>query len=49
MGFTRVIEILIDSKKPMTGHNMIFDLAFIINQFVSELPENYVKFAALVH
>jgi hypothetical protein len=29
MGFTRAIEVLIESKKPMVGHHMIFDLAYI--------------------
>ena len=42
MGFSRIIEILIERKKPMAGHNMIFDLAYILNQFVVDLPENYV-------
>jgi hypothetical protein len=31
MGFTRVVEILIASKKPMVGHHMIFDLAYLFN------------------
>lgn len=29
MGFTRAIQALIDSKKPMVGHHMIFDLAYV--------------------
>ena len=31
MGFTRAIDVLIESKKPMVGHHMIFDLAYIFS------------------
>jgi poly(A)-specific ribonuclease len=42
MGFSKVIEILIECKKPMAGHNMIFDLAYLLNQFVEDLPLTYI-------
>jgi hypothetical protein len=29
MGFSLVIECLVNAKKPIIGHNMIYDLAFI--------------------
>jgi CAF1 family ribonuclease len=29
MGFSRVVQMLIDSKKPIVGHNMIYDLGFL--------------------
>jgi len=29
LGFSRVIELLMQSKKPIVGHNMIYDIAFI--------------------
>lgn len=48
MGFSRVIEVIMKSKKPLIGHNMIFDIAFILRQFVSrdcDLPKTYDLFA----
>ena len=35
LGFSRVIELLMQSKKPIVGHNMIYDIAFIYRQFIS--------------
>ena len=49
MGFSRIVDILIKTKKPMTGHHMIFDLAYIMNQFIENLPETYIEFAAKIH
>lgn len=46
-GFTRVIELLIQYKKPFIGHNMIFDMAFMYRQFISgtgDLPKDYEEF-----
>jgi len=43
-----VIELLMKSKKPLVGHNMIYDIAFIYRQFVSpnyDLPNTYTEFA----
>ena len=28
-GFSRVVQMLIDAKKPMIGHNPMYDIAFI--------------------
>ena len=47
LGFTRVIEILSSAKKPIIGHNMLFDVAFIYEQFVAPLPGSYTEFATL--
>lgn len=44
MGFTRVIEMIIDAKKPLIGHNMMFDLCFIYHQFVEDLPRTFKDF-----
>ena len=49
IGFSKIIEILIESKKPMAGHHMIFDLAYLLNQFVEELPPTYIEFAKRIH
>lgn len=44
-GFTKVIEVLIKAKKPIIGHNMIYDACFIFQQFLQDLPESYTEFA----
>jgi hypothetical protein len=49
IGFAKVIKKISDSKKPIIGHNMKFDLAFIYHQFYKELPERYEEFAESVN
>ena len=47
IGFTKVIEMLAASKKPLVGHNMIMDMGFIYRQFLSEtgnLPATFADF-----
>ena len=39
-GFTTVIDLLISARKPIVGHNMFFDLAFIYQQFIDPLPSS---------
>jgi poly(A)-specific ribonuclease len=43
-GFSKIIETIIESKKPIVGHNMMFDVGFIYNQFIGNLPESYDEF-----
>lgn len=43
-GFTHIIDMLIESKIPLVGHNMIFDIMFLYNQFVDDLPDTYEEF-----
>jgi len=31
MGFSLVMQIIANSKKPIVGHNMIYDIGFIMN------------------
>lgn len=45
LGFSRIIELLIQSQKPIVGHNMIYDIAFVFNQFIQDMPKNYAEFA----
>ena len=45
LGFSQVVEALIQAGKPVIGHNAIYDLAFIYHQFYAELPETYAEFA----
>ena len=44
MGFSLVVEELIKARKPLVGHNMIYDVAYLYNQFVDHLPEEYIDF-----
>jgi poly(A)-specific ribonuclease len=44
MGFTKVVEMLIEAQKPLVGHNMMYDIIYLYNQFVGDLPETYEKF-----
>jgi hypothetical protein len=38
MGFSLVVEELINAKKPVIGHNMIYDVLYLYNQFIDDLP-----------
>ena len=41
VGFSLVIKLLSEVKKPLIGHNMIFDLGFITHMFMEPLPATY--------
>ncbi|KAF6203751.1 hypothetical protein GE061_002086 [Apolygus lucorum] len=43
-GFTRVLEALIISKKPIVGHNMLIDLLSCYHHYYLPLPGDYDKF-----
>ncbi|CDW88855.1 c transferase [Stylonychia lemnae] len=45
LGFSRVIQIIIDSKKPIVGHNMMYDAVFIYRHFIGDLPNSFELFA----
>jgi len=44
IGFTKVIKMLIDAKKPLVGHNPQFDICFLYEKFIAPLPETYLDF-----
>ena len=46
MGFSLIVEMLIEAKKPIVGHNMIYDIIYLYNQFIDELPSTYNEFIA---
>lgn len=48
MGFSLVVEMLAEAKKPIVGHNMIYDILYLYNQFVDELPDTYIDFITKV-
>jgi len=45
MGFSLVMQLLANSKKPLVGHNMIYDITFLMNQFLKELPSTFNEFS----
>lgn len=38
LGFSNLIKVLIESKKPIIGHNMLYDMLFIYDKFIDDLP-----------
>ena len=48
-GFSRVVRKLIDSKKPIVGHNCFLDIMKIYNQFYKTLPTSYYQFKKDIH
>jgi hypothetical protein len=48
MGFSLVVEELMQAKKPIVGHNMIYDIAYLYNQFINKLPLEYSDFISVV-
>jgi poly(A)-specific ribonuclease len=43
-GFSQVIYELAKSKKPIVGHNPMYDLMFTYQQFIDDLPPTYDQF-----
>lgn len=44
VGFTTIIELLIESKKPLVVHNGYLDMLFIYSHFIEYLPHDYEVF-----
>ncbi|CAG8473468.1 8579_t:CDS:10 [Paraglomus occultum] len=49
VNFRDVIEMLVEAKKPIIGHNCFLDLCQTIHQFYEEVPEKVRQFKALAH
>ena len=49
LGFGHVMELLIQKCQadgcPVIGHNMIYDIIYVYNQFVGPLPATYAEFS----
>lgn len=37
-GFSKVVKLMQEFKKPIVGHNMLLDIMLLYHQFVQELP-----------
>lgn len=46
--FVNIMESLRDSNKPAVGHNISFDVAFILQSFIGELPKGWGEYKELV-
>jgi poly(A)-specific ribonuclease len=44
MGFSLIVQMLINAKKPIIGHHMIYDIIYLFNQFIDDLPLTYQEF-----
>uniref|UniRef100_K3X051 Uncharacterized protein n=1 Tax=Globisporangium ultimum (strain ATCC 200006 / CBS 805.95 / DAOM BR144) TaxID=431595 RepID=K3X051_GLOUD len=44
IGFSRVIDVLSKSKKPVIGHNALLDFVYVFNQFYKPLPPTLAEF-----
>lgn len=47
-GFTRVIEAIASSGKPVVGHNLLYDILLIVHHYIEPLPEQYDDFKETV-
>lgn len=47
LGVEQVIKIALMAKKPLIAHNMLYDLLFLYEQFIAELPTTYAEFKFL--
>jgi poly(A)-specific ribonuclease len=48
VGFTQVFDILASSRKPLVGHNCLYDLLFMLSHFLDTLPNSLAEFKTLV-
>lgn len=44
MGFSLVVEEMINWNKPLIGHNCIYDICFFYDQFIGRLPGTFMEF-----
>jgi hypothetical protein len=53
LGFSNFIQLIIDQNSikptPIVGHNIFFDLMFIYDKFINDLPENFHNFKTSLH
>lgn len=44
IGFSKVIDAISKSKKPVIGHNALLDFVYVFNQFYKPLPDTLAQF-----
>ena len=49
IGFSKFIQLIIDKKIPIIGHNIYFDMMFIYDKLIGDLPEDFYSFKTKIH
>ena len=49
LGFGIYMKYLLEKKLPIVGHNISFDLMFIYEKLIDDLPEDYYTFKQKIH
>ena len=49
LGFTNYIKYLSSKSLPLIGHNIYFDLMFIYDKFISDLPPDFYTYKTSLH
>jgi len=49
VGFSAVIQLISQLKKPIVGHNMLGDMILMYKMFFHSLPTTYAKFKSEIH
>ena len=49
LGFTKYIKYLSSKQIPLIGHNIYFDLMFLYDKFLSNLPQDFYTFKSSLH
>jgi len=44
LGFAKVIEMLKEAKTRIVGHNIYFDILFLYDKFIDDLPKSFYEF-----
>lgn len=44
LGFSQIINLLVEYKKPIVGHNLFLDVLLLHSQFIGPLPKKYSLF-----
>ncbi|KAL4476151.1 hypothetical protein ABPG74_009884 [Tetrahymena malaccensis] len=49
LGFSLIVEAIINSKRPIIGHYMGYDLFYFYDHFIDSLPNNFIEFVEKVN
>ena len=49
LGFSRFIEYLCEKKIPIIGHNIYYDMMFLYDKLIGDLPQDFYSFKRQIH
>ena len=49
LGFSKFIEYLCNKKIPIIGHNIYYDMMFLYDKLIGDLPDNFYTFKEEIH